>query len=229
MMEIKICGMTRLGDALAAAENGANALGFIFYPRSPRYVSPEKARELIRRLPPEVIRVGVFVNEPVERVKEIRAFCGLDLLQLHGDESPDYCRQFPSSVLIRAVSPESEEDLLSLETWPCRALLLDRREGALYGGTGRLSNWELAVRIRKRFPLILSGGLNPGNIGEAIRRVVPHAVDVNSGVESSPGIKDPDKIRAVIGEVLRTSAAGEEKRPAGDERGNYRIFSRARD
>jgi len=228
-MEIKICGMTRLSDALAAAENGANALGFIFYFRSPRYLSPEKARELIRRLPPEVIRVGVFVNESMERVKEIRAFCGLDLLQLHGDESLDYCRQFPSSVLIRAVSPESEEDLPSLETWPCRAILLDRREGALYGGTGRLSNWELAVRIRKRLPLILSGGLNPGNIGEAIRKVFPHAVDVNSGVESSPGIKDPDKIRAVIEEVLRTSAAREEKRPAGDDRGNYRIFSRARD
>jgi len=228
-MEIKICGMTRLSDALAAAENGANALGFIFYFRSPRYLSPEKARELIRRLPPEVIRVGVFVNESMERVKEIRAFCGLDLLQLHGDESLDYCRQFPSSVLIRAVSPESEEDLPSLETWPCRAILLDRREGALYGGTGRLSNWELAVRIRKRLPLILSGGLNPGNIGEAIRKVFPHAVDVNSGVESSPGIKDPDKIRAVIEEVLRTSAVREEKRLAGDDRGNYRIFSRARD
>lgn len=228
MTEIKICGMTRLADALVAAENGADALGFIFYPKSPRYLSPEKARELICQLPREVIRVGVFVNESAEKVKEIQASCALDLLQLHGDESPGYCRQFPSSGLIRAVSPRSEEDLTLLETYPCRAILLDRREGDLFGGTGRLSNWELGARIRKRFPLILSGGLNPGNIGEAIKAVSPHAVDINSGVESAPGIKDPEKIRSAIAEVRRISASlGVEDLPE-KERETFRIFARLR-
>lgn len=201
MTEIKFCGMTRLSDALVAAENGANALGFIFYPKSPRYLSPEKAKELIRHLPPEVIRVGVFVNEAVEKVKEIFNFCGLDLVQLHGDENPDYCRRFPSSVLIRAVSPRSEDDLIVLQNYPCRAILLDRREGTLYGGTGRISNWEMGIRIRERFPLILAGGLHPENVIKAIEAVSPHAVDINSGVESSPGIKDPQKIRDVIAAV----------------------------
>ncbi|SEM15696.1 phosphoribosylanthranilate isomerase [Syntrophus gentianae] len=228
MTEIKFCGMTRLADALVAAENGADALGFIFYPGSPRYLCPEKARELIRQLPPEVIRVGVFVNESVGTVKEIQDFCALDLLQLHGDESPDYCRQFPSSGLIRAVSPRSEEDLTLLEAYPCRAILLDRREEALYGGTGRLSNWDLGVRIRKRFPLILAGGLNPGNIGEAIKTVSPHAVDINSGVESAPGIKDPDKIRSAIAEVRRISAITGSEDVPGKEPETFRIFSRMR-
>jgi len=228
MTEIKICGMTRLADALVAVKCGADALGFIFYPRSPRYLPPEKAKELIQRLPPEVTRVGVFVNEAVETVKEIQALCGLDLIQLHGDETPDYCRQFPSVLLIRAVSPRSEEELPLLEEYPCRAILLDRREGALYGGTGQISNWELGVRIRKRFPLILSGGLNPGNIGEAMKAVSPHAVDICSGVESAPGIKDPEKIRAVIGEVRRISVASGTESPAGKVPETFRIFSRMR-
>jgi len=228
MTEIKICGMTRLDDALLAAECGANALGFIFYPRSPRYLPPEKAKELIRRLPPEVIRVGVFVNEAVEAVKEIQAFCGLDLIQLHGDETPDYCRQFPPELLLRMVSPRDEEELALLAAYPCRAFLLDRREGALYGGTGRLSNWELGVRIRERFPLILSGGLNPGNIGDAIRTVSPHAVDICSGVESAPGIKDPEKIRAVIGEVQRISGTRGTENQAGTEGDAFWIFARMR-
>jgi len=228
MTEMKLCGMTRLTDALVAAECGANALGFIFYPRSPRYCPPDKAKELIRRLPPEVTRVGVFVNEAVDKVKEILAFCRLDLVQLHGNETPDYCRQFPSSLLIRAVSLRSEEELPLLEQYPCRAILLDNREGALYGGTGQLSNWELGARIRKRFPLILAGGLNPGNIREALKAVSPHAVDINSGVESAPGIKDPEKIRAVIAEVRRISEESGTESQSGREPDAFRIFQRMR-
>jgi len=228
MTEIKICGITRLEDALIAAECGTDALGFIFYPRSPRYISPEKAKELVRRLPPEVTRVGVFVNEAVETVKEIRTFCGLDLLQLHGDESPDYCRQFPSSLLIRAVFPRSEEELSLLEQYSCRAILLDSREGALYGGTGRPSNWVLGARIRERFPLILAGGLNPGNILEAMKAVSPHAVDICSGVETVPGIKDPEKIRAIIAGVRRFQREIGAESPAVKEHDTFLIFQRMR-
>ncbi len=225
MTEIKFCGMTRLSDALVAAENGANALGFIFYPRSPRYLPPEKARELIRRLPPEVIRVGVFVNEAVEKVKEIYHICGLDLVQLHGDENPDYCRRFPAPMLIRAVSPRNGADLAVLNRYSCRAFLLDRREGTLYGGTGGISNWELGRRIRERFPLILAGGLNPENVMTAIENVLPHAVDINSGVESAPGIKDPEKIRAVLAAVRRYQGIREtEEERKEPER--FRIFER---
>lgn len=209
MTEIKICGLTRLADALAAAQCGADALGFIFYPRSPRYLSPEKARELIRHLPAELVRVGVFVNEAPEKIREIQEFCGLDLLQFHGDESPEDCRRFPASRQIRALSLRGEEDLPLLERYPCRAFLLDNREGSLYGGTGRRSNWELAVRIRERFPLILAGGLNPENVVEAVQSVLPQAVDINSGVESAPGIKDPVKIRDVISAVKRIPPRGE--------------------
>jgi len=228
MTEIKICGITRLEDALTAAECGVNALGFIFYPRSPRYLSPEKAKELINRLPPEVTRVGVFVNEAAETVKEIRTFCGLDLLQLHGDESPDYCRQFPASLMIRAVFPRSEEDLSLLEQYTCRAILLDSREGALYGGTGRTSNWALGSRIRECFPLILAGGLNIGNIVEAIKAVSPHAVDICSGVETAPGIKDPEKIRAIIAEVRGIQERIGVGSPAVKDEDSFLIFQRMR-
>lgn len=228
MIEIKICGMTRLEDVLVAAECGAHALGFIFYPRSPRYIPPAEAKELISHLPSEVVRVGVFVNEKAETVKEIQDFCGLDLLQLHGDESPDYCRRFSSSHLIRAVSPRSEEDLPPLEKYPCRAILLDSRKGKLYGGTGRPSNWALGVRIRERFPLILAGGLNAGNVSEAIKTVAPQAVDINSGVESAPGIKDPEKIRAVIDIVQRIQKESVTESLAEREQVVFRIFQRSR-
>lgn len=228
MIEIKICGLTRLEDALVAAECGAHALGFIFYPRSPRYLPPAEAKELISRLPTEIVRVGVFVNEKVETVKEIRDFCGLDLLQLHGDESPDYCRQFSPSLIIRAVSPRTEDDLPLLENYSCRAILLDSREGKLYGGTGRPSNWELGVRIRERFPLILAGGLNAVNVSEAIKTVAPQAVDINSGVESAPGVKDPEKIRAVIDIVHRIQKESATGGPAEGKRIVSGIFQRSR-
>jgi len=198
MTEIKICGITNFDDALAVAESGADALGFIFYPKSPRYVSPEKAKEIIENLPREITRVGVFVNHRAEEVKEIIEFCGLNLVQLHGNETPEYCRQFTASIVIKAFSPRTENDLQILKDYPVRAVLLDTYDPGLYGGTGKTSNWELAAMIKESHPLILSGGLNINNIRGAVEIVSPHAVDINSGVESSPGKKDHNKVRKII-------------------------------
>jgi phosphoribosylanthranilate isomerase len=203
-MEIKICGITNMDDAAKAFAYGADALGFIFYAKSPRYVSPETAMRVIRNLPDDISKVGVFVNHDSHAVKEIYDFCGLDLIQLHGDESPAYCSEFPQSILIKAIAPGSQEDLGTVKQYAVKAIMLDARESGLYGGTGKRSNWELAAKLKEMHPLVLSGGLNPGNILSAIKTVSPHAVDVNSGVELSPGKKDPKKVQSVI-ETVRTA------------------------
>ena len=203
MTEIKICGITNLEDASFAAECGADALGFIFYSRSPRYVALERVKRIIGKLPDSISKVGVFVNQELQEVKKTVEFCGLDLLQLHGDESPEYCRQFPSSLLIKAFSPRREPDLRRLRNYPARAIVVDTYDPMCYGGTGRRSNWRLAVKVKETHSLILAGGLNLGNIREAIETVSPHAVDVNSGVESSPGRKDHERVKAII-EIVRS-------------------------
>lgn len=197
-MEIKICGITNVEDAIHACDSGADALGFIFYEKSPRYITPETAKHTIERLPRDTTLVGVFVNHDSQAVKEIYAFCGLDLIQLHGDESPEYCRQFPESILIKTFSPRSEEDRNIIKNYPVKAILIDARDSGLYGGTGKTSNWEMAATLKEKYPLILAGGLNPGNIMEAIKTVSPHAVDVNSGVEVSPAKKDQEKVKTII-------------------------------
>ncbi|MGO9138021.1 MAG: phosphoribosylanthranilate isomerase [Syntrophales bacterium] len=197
-MEIKICGITNIEDAVMVYAYGADALGFIFYEKSPRYVSPETAMRVIRNLPDNIAKVGVFVNHDIHVVREIYDFCGLDLIQLHGDESPAYCRQFPPSILIKAVSPVSEEELGIAEQYAIKAIMIDARESGLYGGTGKKSNWELAARLKEMHPLVLSGGLNAGNMLEAIKAVSPHAVDVNSFVELAPGKKHPKKVQSII-------------------------------
>jgi phosphoribosylanthranilate isomerase len=199
--EIKICGITRLEDALCAAACGADAVGFIFHPASPRYMTPERAMAIIARLPEGIATVGVFVNRQRREVEQTAEACGLDLIQLHGDESPAYCRQFPSGRVIKAVSPGTSEELRALDDYRVRALLIDAREGSRYGGTGKRSDWELAIKIREAHPLILAGGLNPGNIEEALTTVAPHAVDINSGCELAPGIKDHDRMRRIIGMI----------------------------
>ncbi len=209
MTEIKICGITNLDDALAAAQAGADALGFIFYPKSPRCVSPKQAREIIAGLPRGIAKVGVFVNDDPERIEEIAEVCGLNFLQLHGDETPDYCHRFPASMVIKALSPRTAADLEGVADYPVRAVLVDAFAPGLYGGTGKTSNWDLARRIGESVPLILSGGLNSSNIQDAIASVSPDAVDINSGVEFSPGRKDHDKIREII-EVIRRSVGGKE-------------------
>jgi phosphoribosylanthranilate isomerase len=202
MVEVKICGITNMSDAFIAAECGADALGFIFYPKSQRYVAPEKVKEIIQKLPYEIIKVGVFVNHEIHEVKEIAKFCSLNLIQLHGDESPEYCAQFPISFLIKAIFYGAEEDIRKLKNYPVRAILVDARQPGHCGGTGKNSDWRLAIKIKEAHPLILAGGLNKENIRKAIETVRPQAVDINSGVEISPGKKDPDKIKEII-EIVR--------------------------
>ncbi len=208
MTEIKICGITTLDDALTVYEAGADALGFIFYPKSPRCVPPKPAREIITALPRGIAKVGVFVNEDPERVVKIAQSCDLDLLQFHGTEAPSYCRQFPASMVIKAFLPRTAADLESVADYPVRAILVDAFAPGLYGGTGKVSNWELAREIGEKYPLILSGGLNERNIEEAIESVSPDAVDINSGVEFAPGRKDHAKIIRIIRTIRQCGRNG---------------------
>jgi phosphoribosylanthranilate isomerase len=196
--EIKICGITRLEDALCAAACRADAVGFIFHPPSPRYVTPEAARAIIAALPEGIATVGVFVNRTHTEVEQTVEACGIDLIQLHGDESPAYCRLFPSERVIKAVSPGTPEEVSALDLYDVRAFLVDTRDGNRYGGTGKQCNWDFAKAIGERRPLILAGGLDPGNIEAALAAVTPQAVDINSGCELAPGIKDHARIRRIV-------------------------------
>jgi phosphoribosylanthranilate isomerase len=161
-------------------------------------VKPEKAKEIIQTLSCKIGKVGVFVNHEVQGVKEIVQFCGLDLIQLHGDEPLEYCAQFPMPSVIKAVSCRTEEEVLELRSYPVAAILMDACDAEHYGGTGKLSDWRLAIRLKEMHPLILAGGLNEENIRKAIETVRPQAVDVNSGVEISPGKKDPRKVMEIV-------------------------------
>jgi len=207
-MEIKICGITNLKDALHACESGADATGFIFYRKSPRYIEPRTARDIIKELPRHISRVGVFVNHDPGEVKDIFSLCGLSMIQLHGDESPEYCFQFSASTLIKAVSPKFETSLDTPERYPVKAILMDSRINGRYGGTGKECDWNLAIRVKTVYPLILAGGLTDANIREAIRIVSPHAVDLNSGVEHSPGKKDPIKVKNIIQMIQEIKTTG---------------------
>jgi len=208
MTEIKICGITRLEDALCAADCGTDAVGFIFHKASPRYIAPERAREIIAQLPGKITKVGVFVNREAKEVERTMEACGLDLIQLHGDESPEYCRRFPHERVIKAVFLRTPGDLRSLGAYEVRAFLADARDAGRYGGTGKRPDWELAAKLRKSHPLILAGGLDAGNIAEALAAVSPHAVDINSGCERAPGIKDHDRMRRIIGIILGAGPPG---------------------
>jgi phosphoribosylanthranilate isomerase len=201
MTEVKICGITNREDALAAVHAGADALGFIFYPPSPRFVMPDRAREITQALPGSICRVGVFVDQDPEEVKRIMRFCGLDLIQLHGKESSDYCALFSPSVLIKAVSPGKEEDLAVLGDYPVKAILMDAGSPEKPGGTGMTCDWNLAKKAGEKHRLILAGGLHPGNILLALETVSPQAIDVGSGVEAQPGKKDSGKVRELVAAV----------------------------
>ncbi|WP_305046108.1 phosphoribosylanthranilate isomerase [Geoalkalibacter sp.] len=196
-VRVKICGLTRLEDALHAVANGADALGFVFYAGSPRYVSPARAAAIIEALPPFVSSVGLFVNEAPQRINEIAEQCRLDLLQLHGDETPEACRLSGRRV-IKALRVRDAASLAAAADYPVSALLLDAWVAGHYGGTGATFNWELAAAQARRGAVILAGGLTPDNVAAAIQVVRPFAVDVSSGVESAPGHKDPDKVAAFI-------------------------------
>ena len=195
---VKICGITRPEDALAAARAGAHAIGLVFYAKSPRHVTPARAAEIIRVLPPFVTTVGLFVNATAEEVRAALAEAPVGLLQFHGDETPEFCRQFKRPY-VKAVRVKAGVDLLQYaqEYHDAKALLLDAYVEGLHGGSGAAFDWSLIPRGLP-LPVILSGGLTPENVTEAVRRVRPSAVDVSSGVESAKGIKDAQKIAAFI-------------------------------
>jgi phosphoribosylanthranilate isomerase len=205
MVRIKICGVRRLEDAFVAVEAGADAIGLNFWRPGRRYVAPEAARVIARALPPFVARVGVFADEDAETIRRIADLCGLDALQLHGEESPEFCRQFERPV-IKSIKVRSAESLDGLARFAVSAFLLDTHVPGEMGGTGRAFDWGLAARAKAAGPVILSGGLTPENVGEAIRAAAPYAVDVASGVETA-GEKDPVKIRAIIARVQEWNAA----------------------
>ncbi|WP_305042449.1 phosphoribosylanthranilate isomerase [Geoalkalibacter sp.] len=196
-VRVKICGLTRLDEALHAVACGADALGFVFYPGSLRCVSPEQAAAIIDALPPFVSTVGLFVNEAPRRIAEIAQQCRLDLVQLHGDESPADCL-VPGRRVIKALRVRDRASLAQAAEYPVAALLLDAWVAGHYGGTGATFNWDLAADQARRAPVVLAGGLTPDNVADAVRRVLPFAVDVSSGVESAPGRKDPGRVAAFI-------------------------------
>ena len=196
-IKVKICGMTQLKDALFAVEQGVDAVGFIFYKKSPRAVTMKTVREIIKKLPPLVETVGVFVNESAERVNKTADYCGLDLVQLHGEESPAFCRKIHRRV-IKAFRVKDLQSIKQLEKFPVSGFLLDTFSDDLHGGTGKTFDWNLALPAKKIGPVILAGGLTPRNIRQAVRRVRPYGVDVCSGVEKSSGIKDLEKVRAFL-------------------------------
>jgi phosphoribosylanthranilate isomerase len=208
MLRVKICGITSLEDASLAVGLGVHALGFVFA-RSPRQVSPEAVRHIVRGIPPLVQTVGVFVNESPSRVKEIMAFCGLDLAQLHGDESPDDCEALTPRA-IKALRLRDELSLAAAESYrgKVRAVLLDSYVKGRRGGTGTTLDWDLAARgLELGIPVILAGGLNPENVRRAVSVVRPFAIDVNSGVEERPGRKSPALMDRLM-EIVRNLHAG---------------------
>jgi phosphoribosylanthranilate isomerase len=196
-LPIKICGLTRAEDALLAWELGASALGFIFHAKSPRNVSAAQVARIRRELPPEAFCVGVFVDRGAKEMNAIAEEAGLDACQLHGRETPETCAAVMRPV-IKAIRAEDEGQL---EQYPAAAFLLDAVHPTMAGGTGLKADWNLAARIAQRHRLILAGGLEPSNIREAIETVRPAGLDLSSGVEASPGVKDPAKLRALFSEL----------------------------
>ncbi len=197
MALVKICGITNIDDAQVAVESGADMIGLIFYPPSPRYVTPEQARRIVESLPPALPAVGVFVNETVETVRRITRESGVRMVQLHGEESAAMCRQVPWPVIkafrfTEHVRPEMMAD------YDVTAFLVEGFHASLYGGGGTQADWSQVATLHSYGRIILAGGLTPDNVQEAIRIVRPYAVDVGSGVEATPGIKDPQKVQAFI-------------------------------
>ncbi len=197
MTKIKICGITNLEDAMQAVEAGADALGFVFYARSPRYVTPAQVQKIVSELPPFVTKVGLFVNEPAQRIARSMAEARLDVVQLHGDERPVDCLLEPLPV-IKALRVKDAASLAGAGQYQVSALLLDAWCDEHYGGTGKSFDWNLAKQLTGRRPLILAGGLKPENVSDAVRLVKPYAVDVSSGVEATPGKKDHSKVAEFI-------------------------------
>ncbi len=199
-MFVKICGITRLEDAEAAVAAGAGAIGFIFWPASPRFIDPYRARVIAAALPPFVTPVGVFVNQPLDYVNGVASLVRLGVVQLHGDESPQFAKAVARPVM-KAVSIGKAD----VRLWPARVrLLLDVHDPITRGGTGRTIDWTAAAELASEREIVLAGGLKPENVADAVARVRPYGIDVSSGVERSPGIKDHQRLRALFEAVHDT-------------------------
>ena len=200
MTLVKICGITNLEDAVAAVAAGAGALGFNFYKPSPRYITPQSAREIIEQLPDSVLKVGVFVNEDSpEIVRNIANESGITALQLHGDESPEYCSELADKHIIKCLSVSNNFDKQMTERYQVDAIMLDTKHKTLRGGTGRAFDWSIAQQVAKIVPkLYLAGGLSPENVADAIKTVCPFAVDACSSLEDQPGKKNHERMRALV-------------------------------
>ena len=201
---IKVCGITCQEDARAAVAAGVDGLGFIFVQQSPRVVEPDMVRVITGELPPFVDPVGVFLDEEIDVVREIINYCRLSLVQLHGSESPDYCRKIPCGVIKSfSLRPETGSEELAAYTDAVSGFLLDTYHEDLAGGTGKIFDWKLVEQVKPPGPVILAGGLTPENVCGAIGQVKPYAVDVNSGVEYQPGRKDGAKLKSFVREVRK--------------------------
>jgi phosphoribosylanthranilate isomerase len=205
-VKVKICGVRSVEEAEAALEAGADALGFNFWPPSPRYVSPRAASEIINHLSPVVSTVGVFVNEEANRIIDIASEVGLTAVQLHGDESPEFCERLGSIKTIKAIRVGQDFDLSVIERYLVSMVLLDSDISGSYGGTGQRFDWRIAIEAKRLARIILAGGLTTDNVWEAITHVRPAAIDVCSGVEAEPGRKDLDKLRRFMAIVARANA-----------------------
>ena len=189
---IKICGITRLPDALHAIEHGAGALGFVFWPQSPRYIAPDRAAGIVAALPPDVDAVGVFVNESVDGIRAVVAQTGISAIQLHGDEPPDYAQALGWPVLKAITIADADE---AADAWPPgTTFLVDAADRVRRGGTGTTVDWQHAAAVARGRRVVLAGGLTPDNVAAAIETVRPFGVDVSSGVEDAPGVKNQDKV-----------------------------------
>jgi len=207
MTLVKICGITNLDDALAAVDAGADALGFNFYARSPRHITPEAARAIIDSLPAAVLTVGVFVNEALETVEESTSTAGISALQLHGTESAEYCKALKGRYLIKVFATSGEFKRETVLDYDVQAIMLDAFDKETFGGTGKRSDWAIARKTRELFPrLFLAGGLSAENVGEAIDAVRPYAVDACSLLEHTPGQKDHARVRDFVKAVRAATA-----------------------
>jgi phosphoribosylanthranilate isomerase len=204
---VKFCGMTRREDAVVAADLGADAIGFVFWEGSPRAIAPQAARDIARALPPLLWRVGVFVDATVAEIRDVAEAVGLDVVQLHGDESPDTAQALGGRI-VKALGRREHDLIAAAAPWPHDVLLLvDAIDPVRRGGTGELADWDGARALAARRRVVLAGGLVAENVGDAIRAVRPYGVDVSSGIEASPGVKDRRRMQAFMDAVARAGKA----------------------
>ena len=207
MVKVKICGITNAEDALFAAECGADALGFVFYKKSPRYIPKKKVKEIVKKLPPFLLKVGLFVNASVDDVLKTADDCRFDLIQLHGDEDISYCKKIlKKREIIKAFRIKDEKSIEELQRFSpfVHAFLLDAYVEGTYGGTGRSFNWNMVKKAKKFGYIVVAGGLNCDNISSVVKNIKPYGVDVSSGVEKRPGIKDKRLLAEFISKAKKT-------------------------